>query len=191
MYPQKHFETYYDPHQCIRAFKITPGEYCVTNSGELIVTVSGSCVIACIRDRQQGIGGMYQFMVVNVNEDQPLNQRMENMANAGMDGFIDRLIDMGAEMENLEAKVFGGGNILNGMQRNNVGARSAQFLRTYLANRNILVMADDMLGIYPRKVYFFPETGEVLVKKLKVIKNETILEREQAYSEWLFAGMLA
>ncbi|WP_228375690.1 hypothetical protein [Methylomonas denitrificans] len=166
MYPQKHSETYYDPHQRLRAFKITPGEYCVVNSGEVIVTVLGSCVIACIRDRRQGIGGMYQFMVVNVNEDQPLNRRMENMATAGMDSFIDHLVNMGAEEGRLEAKVFGGGNILNGMQRNNAGARSAQFLRGYLANRNIPVVADDMLDIYPRKVYFFPETGEVLVKKL-------------------------
>jgi chemotaxis protein CheD len=64
-------------------------------------------------------------------------------------------------------------------------------LRTYLANRNIPVTADDMLGIYPRKVYFFPETGEVLVKKLRDIKNETILQREQEYSHRLFARVLA
>lgn len=191
MYPQKYSETYYDPHQRIRACKITPGEYCVTDSGEVIVTVLGSCVIACIRDWRRGIGGMYQFMVVNVNEDQPLNQRMESMASAGMDNFINHLVDRGAEESELEAKVFGGGNILNGMQRNNVGARSAQFLRSYLAGRNIPVLADDMLGIYPRKVYFFPETGEVLVKKLKDIKNETILQREQEYSHRLFARMLA
>lgn len=187
MYPQKRSETYFDPHQRIRAFKITPGEYCVIKSAEVIVTVLGSCVTACIRDRRQGIGGMYHFMVANVNED----QRMENIANAGMDKFINHLVNMGAQAADLEAKVFGGGNILNGLKRDNVGARSAQFLRGYLASRNIPVVADDMLDIYPRKVYFFPETGKVLVKKLKDIKNETILLREQAYSEWLFAGKLA
>lgn len=191
MYPQKFSETYYDPYQRTRAIKISPGEYCVINSGEVIVTVLGSSVTACIRDRRQGIGGMHHFMVANVSEDQPLNQAMETMANAGMDGFINRLIEMGAEEEHLEAKVFGGGNVLNSLQRANLGASSAQFLLTYLADRHIPVVAADMLDIYPRKVYFFPDTGEVLVKKLKQMRNETILLREQAYSDWLFAGKLA
>lgn len=191
MYPQKYTETYYDPYQRARTIKISPGEYCVINSGEVIVTVLGSSVTACIRDTRQGIGGMHHFMVANVNEDQPLNQAMESMASAGMDSFISRLIEMGAEEENLEAKVFGGGNVLNRLQRSNLGASSAQFLLSYLANRCIPVVAADMLDIYPRKVYFFPDTGEVLVKKLKQMKNETILLREQAYSDWLFAGKLA
>ncbi|OQW74004.1 MAG: chemotaxis protein CheD [Proteobacteria bacterium ST_bin11] len=191
MYPLKHTETYYDPYQRLRAIKISPGECCVIDSGELIVTVLGSSVTACIRDSRQRIGGMHHFMVANVSEDQPLNQAMEAMANASMDSFINRLIEMGAEEEYLEAKVFGGGNVLNSLQRANLGASSAQFLMSYLAGRGIPVVAADILDVYPRKVYFFPDTGEVLVKKLKEMKNETVLLREQAYSEWLFAGKLA
>jgi chemotaxis protein CheD len=38
-----------------------------------------------------------------------------------------------------------------------------------------------MLDIYPRKVYFFPQSGRVLVKKLKSAHNDTIIEREKEY----------
>lgn len=189
-YPEKRSSSYFDPYRRVRAVKIVPGEYCVINSGSVIVTVLGSCVTACIRDRRQGIGGMNHFMVANISEGQPLNLSMVNMATAAMDKFLAHLFDMGAEPAHLEAKVFGGGNILNGLHRDNVGARSAQFLHDYLADRNIPVLAADILDIYPRKVYFYPQTGEVLVKKLKGMKNETILQREQEYSERLFAGKL-
>ncbi|MCQ8183027.1 chemoreceptor glutamine deamidase CheD [Methylomonas sp. SURF-1] len=191
MYLKQRSATYFDPYWRTRAQKIIPGEYCVATSGSVIVTVVGSCVTACIRDRDKGIGGMSHFMVANTNEGQPINARLENQAKAAMDKFINHLLDIGAEPHQLEAKLFGGGNVLNGLQRDNVGARSAQFLRNYLAERNIPVIAADMLDIYPRKVYFFPESGKVLVKKLKDIKNETILKREQEYSQRIFAGSLA
>jgi len=50
-----------------------------------------------------------------------------------------------------------------------------------LSELNIPVAAKDLLDIYPRKVYFFPKTGKVLVKKIKQLNNTTIVERESAY----------
>ncbi len=191
MYLKKRSETYFDPYWRTRAQKIVPGEYCLATAGSVIVTVLGSCVTACIRDRHKGIGGMNHIMVANTNEGQPMNARLEHQAVAAMDKFIDHLLDIGAEPHHLEAKVFGGGNILNGLHRDNVGARSAQFLRNYLADRDIPIVAADTLDIYPRKIYFFPESGKVLVKKLKDVKNETILLREQEYSTRIFADSLA
>lgn len=190
MYLQNRSETYFDPYWRTAASKIIPGEYCIAQAGAVIVTVLGSCVTACIRDRVKGIGGMNHFMVANLNEDQPVGERLASLASEGMDKFIQHLLDIGAEAHQLEAKVFGGGNILNHLSRNNVGARSADFLREYLDERNIPIVASDTLDIYPRKVYFFPASGKVLVKKLTDVKNETILIREQEYGNRLLAGAL-
>ena len=38
--------------------KLLPGEYYVTSHDEVIFTVLGSCVSACVRERKLGIGGM-------------------------------------------------------------------------------------------------------------------------------------
>jgi len=81
----------------------------------------------------------------------------------------------------LEAKVFGGGNVLRGLTVQNVGERNAEFVLDYLKMEQIPVIAADLLDIYPRKVYFFPETGLVKVRKIKAIHNSTIMDRESEY----------
>ena len=68
------------------------------------------------------------------------------------------------------------------MTANNVGERNVEFVRDYLATENILVVAEDLLDIYPRKVYYFPATGRVMVKKLRNLHNTTLLDREMEYS---------
>jgi chemotaxis protein CheD len=47
---------------------------------------------------------------------------------------------------------------------------------------NIRILAEDLNDIHPRKVYFFPETGKVLVKKLIQLNNYTLVRREQDYA---------
>jgi chemotaxis protein CheD len=98
-----------------------------------------------------------------------------------MELLINHLLKIGANRNRLEAKVFGGGNVLRGLTVNNVGERNAEFVLDYLHNEGIPIVAQDLLGPYPRKVYFFPNTGKVLIKKIKSIHNSTILDRESEY----------
>ena len=60
---------YYDPHLKTQAAKILPGQYYVTARDLMIVTVLGSCVSACIRDRSTGFGGMNHFMLPEGDDD--------------------------------------------------------------------------------------------------------------------------
>jgi len=102
-----------------------------------------------------------------------------------MEILINDLLKAGARRENLEAKVFGGGNVLRGFVAINVGERNAQFVRNFLRAENIRITAEDLNDIHPRKVYFFPRTGKVLVKKLKQMHNDTLAHREQDYASRL------
>lgn len=174
---------YYDRSFECEAAKILPGEYYYTKKPMLIVTVLGSCVAACIRDRVSGIGGMNHFMLPDGGGD-PANPASTSMRYGAyaMEMLINQILKAGGKRENLEAKVFGGGNVLQGFTHMNVGERNAQFVRTFLRNENIRVLAEDLNDIYPRKVYFFPQTGRVLVKKLKKLNNYTLVKREQDYA---------
>ena len=60
---------YLDNAYGIIAAKILPGEYYVTKENELITTVLGSCISACIRDKESGIGGMNHFMLPVTTSD--------------------------------------------------------------------------------------------------------------------------
>ncbi|MBC3861663.1 chemoreceptor glutamine deamidase CheD [Undibacterium jejuense] len=185
---EEHFATnvYYDRTFDCDAAKILPGEFYFTNKDMLIVTVLGSCVSACIRDRVSGVGGMNHFMLPDTggDADNPVSASMRYGTYA-MEVLINELLKAGAKRENMEAKVFGGGNVLRGFTAINVGERNAKFVLDYLKAERMRVIAEDLNDIYPRKVYFFPKTGKVLVKKLKVEHNDTLKRREQDYASRL------
>ncbi len=176
---------YYDRTFNCEAAKILPGEYYFSGKDMVIVTVLGSCVSACIRDRVSGVGGMNHFMLPDGGDsDSPVSASMRYGTYA-MEILINELLKAGAKRENFEAKVFGGGNVLRGFTAINVGERNAKFVRDYLKMENIRITAEDLIDIHPRKVYFFPHTGKVLVKKLKVVHNETLTQREIEYANKL------
>jgi chemotaxis protein CheD len=185
---EEHFATnvYYDRTFDCDAAKILPGEYYYTCKDMLIVTVLGSCVSACIRDRVTGIGGMNHFMLPDGGNDpdSPVSASMRYGTYA-MEILINDVLKAGARRENLEAKVFGGGHVLRGFVAINVGERNAQFVRQFLKAENIRIVAEDLNDIHPRKVYYFPRTGKVLVKKLKQLNNNTLVNREQDYASRL------
>ena len=173
---------YFDRHFNHEAVKILPGEYYGTTDDTLIVTVLGSCVSVCLRDPIKKIGGMNHFLLPN--DDAVSVTSVSESARYGvfaMELLINQLLKLGAEKRRLEAKVFGGGNVLKGLSINNVGERNAEFILNYLRTESIPVLAKDLLDQYPRKVYFFPYSGEVKVKKIKSLHNSTIIDRESEY----------
>ncbi|HQN64412.1 MAG TPA: chemoreceptor glutamine deamidase CheD [Methylophilus sp.] len=178
---------YYDRTFDCDAAKISPGEYYYTDKDMVIVTVLGSCVSACIRDKVSGVGGMNHFMLPDggkADKDTPVSESMRYGTYA-MEVLINQLLKNGARRENLEAKIFGGGNVLRSFTTMNVGDRNADFVRNYLKEERIKVTGEDLNDIYPRKVYFFPKSGRVLVKKLKQLNNYTLMKREDAYANKL------
>ena len=177
---------YYDRTFDCDAAKILPGEYYYTSKDMLIVTVLGSCVSACIRDRVTGLGGMNHFMLPDGGADagSPVSASARYGTYA-MEVLINDLLKAGARRDNLEAKVFGGGAVLKGFTAINVGERNAAFVQSFLKNEKIRIVAEDLNDIYPRKVYFFPKTGKVLVKKLMQTHNDTLAQRENAYADRL------
>jgi chemotaxis protein CheD len=67
----------------------------------------------------------------------------------------------------------------------NIGERNAEFVAKYLRTERIPVVAEDLKGDCARKIYFFPQTGRVLVKNLRQLHNDTILARETDYRKRL------
>lgn len=175
---------YFDRSFQIEAAKILPGEYYITGRDMLLVTVLGSCVSACIRDTKSGIGGMNHFMLPEGDPHNPLSESARYGGYA-MEVLLNQLIKLGASRNRLEAKVFGGGAVMRGFTLHNVGERNSDFVLEYLAAERIRVVSQDLRDIYPRKVYYFPTTGRVLVKKLKQVHNNTILQREEEYGSRL------
>lgn len=173
------------------AVKVLPGEYFVAEEDLVLVTVLGSCVSACIRDRRRGVGGMNHFMLPdNGREAETLSPSARYGAYA-MEVLINHLLKLGARREQLEAKIFGGGRVMASLAGSDVGPRNVAFVRDYLSREHIPVVAEDLLDIYPRKVYYFPVSGRVMLKKMMHTRNDTVIERERAYADRLSAAPVA
>ncbi len=169
--------------------KLLPGDYYVTLEDELITTVLGSCISACIRDRVLGIGGMNHFMLPEISKQEWLNadERLvgsgTRYGNYAMEHLINVILTNGGKRKNLEVKVFGGGKVLPIMTK--VGVRNIDFVLDYVDAEGMNLIAKDLGDIYPRKVNYYPKTGRVRMKKLKNLHNETIVRRELSYGKAL------
>lgn len=171
---------YFDKRFESRAVKVLPGEYYVTQRNMVLVTVLGSCVTACIRDADSGIGGMNHFMLPEEAGCGVISSSAR-YGTFAMEVLINHLQKLGARRNRLEAKVFGGGAVLESLLSSNVGTRNAEFVLNFLKTEKIPIVAKDLLDSYPRKVYFFPRTGRVMVRKLHRVHNDTLFNREKAY----------
>lgn len=172
---------YFDRHFNCMAARVLPGEYYFTGTDMAILTVLGSCVSACIRDRETGMGGMNHFMLPSGGDgDGPASASMRYGAMA-MEILINQLLKAGARRERLEAKVFGGGRVLSGMAALNVGERNALFVRDYLRAEKIPIVGTDLNDIHPRKLAYFPKSGRALVRKLESAGSR-VTRSEQLYS---------
>lgn len=175
----------WDKENNVIAARILPGEYYVTTQDEMVTTVLGSCISACIRDKELGIGGMNHFMLPETNK-QKLNAGAEHVVgnatrygNYAMEHLINDILANGGKRKNLEVKLFGGGKILPTL--GDVGQNNIDFALEYVDTEALRLVSQDLGDIYPRKVVYFPKTGKVKMKKVKDLHNETIVSREKEY----------
>jgi len=183
----EHVNRFWDPVHQQFAAKITPGQYYVTDRHELVGTVLGSCVSACVRDPALGLGGMNHFMLPSRGA-----QHFDHMETAdeaarygthAMELLINALLKQGARRDRLEFKLVGGGAVLRNMT--DVGQRNIEFVLKFLENEGFDMRASDLGDVLPRKVLYFPQTGRMLVKKLRDLHNDTVLKREITYRSQL------
>lgn len=167
-------------HQVFAA-RVLPGQYYVSDScQEMISTVLGSCIAACIRDTRLNIGGLNHFMLPEGDSGDGMAARYGAYA---MEHLINDILKLGGRRDSLEVKLFGGGKILQGLS--DVGQKNIRFVRDYLRTEGISVVAEDLGGEFSRKINYFPTTGRVLVKRLAAVQTISLQEQEVAYSRSL------
>ena len=171
---------FYDAHFKNDAVKILPGEYFVHDEDLLIMTTLGSCIAACLWDRNARIGGMNHFMLPESGGGALDSGRYGSYA---MELLINELLKRGATRATLEAKVFGGGQVISGMSTMNVGERNTAFVLEYLKTERIPVVSKDVMDVYPRKVCFLPHCGKAMVKRLSPANAEALVAQDRAAAQ--------
>jgi chemotaxis protein CheD len=167
--------------------KVLPGEFYVSMQDELVSTVLGSCVSACVFDARRRIGGMNHFMLPAASGAEgaarddwsPVVGRAARYGNDAMEQLINAILRAGGQRGDLEVKVFGGGRVL--AQMTDVGQRNIDFVRRYVQTERLRLTAEDLGDVYPRQVQFFPTTGRVRVRQLRRSHDAVLVDDERRY----------
>ena len=162
--------------------KVTAGEFYVSIEPVQIMTVLGSCVSACIRDPDCGVGGINHFMLPVGDSDSADSwggneSAINRFGNYAMESLIDAVLALGGARDRLEIKLFGGGHVLD--INSNVGQKNVDFVLAYLAAEGLPVVSMDVGHDYARKVVYEPSSGRARMKKLRRIYNGYVAQAER------------
>jgi chemotaxis protein CheD len=176
---------FFDAATAVWMMKVFPGEFYITKeTNEVLVTVLGSCVSACIRDPVVGVGGMNHFMLPQHGSGAWGNDlKSTRFGNFAMEKLINELIKAGCMRERMEIKVFGGGNVTD--SSNAVGSENAKFILTYLKAEGLKCAASDLGGTLPRRIHYYPSTGRVVRRLLGISERYSIDREEHDYGSRL------
>ena len=172
---------FYDAASASWMVKVFPGEFFVTSkSDEVLVTVLGSCVSACIRDHRTGVGGMNHFMLPHSRAGHWAGDlQSTRFGNFAMEKLINELMKAGCSRDSLEIKVFGGGNVTD--TNNAIGTENAQFILRYLEAEGLRCVAQDLGGQLPRRIQYSPATGKVARRLLGTGESYAVARDETEY----------
>ena len=169
--------------------KVFPGEYYVTGKAdEVLITVLGSCVSACIRDPLIGVGGMNHFMLPQSHSGKwGADAEPTRFGNFAMEKLINELIKGGCSRDRMEIKVFGGGNVIDSISNRPVGTQNAEFVLHFLEAEGLRCAVQDLGGQYPRRIHYSPATGRVVRRLLGTGDTHVITREETEYAARLLA----
>lgn len=175
---------YFDQRFNARIINVAPGGQALASTkGEVLSTVLGSCVAACLRDPGLELGGMNHFLLPGDGGADASSPDDMRFGVTSMELLINALLKRGAMRSRLEAKVFGGAAMIGERSESSVGARNAAFVLRFLAREGIPIAAQDLGGTSPRRANYEPATGRAWVNRLAPLRAEAIAEDEQAYRQ--------
>jgi len=164
---------------------IDPGEFYVSKKQEVISTLLGSCVAACLYDPVNKIIGMNHFLLAYRHHahNMPLIETEEaRYGMYAMELLINEMMKKGANKLNLKAKCFGGGNVLHLREdranSQTVGDVNIEFIKSFLKQESIPIVGACLGGDYGRNVHFVGDDFSVYIKRIET-NQEKQLEKEE------------
>jgi chemotaxis protein CheD len=161
--------------------KVKPGgQHVSCKEKEVIATVLGSCVAACIWDPVVELGGMNHFMLP-YDEDGLWSgaSRALRYGNHAMDALINEMLAGGAVKRRMQVKFFGGANVMaTAAKMGGVGDDNCRFAQEYAVAEKLNVVSTDLGGSRGRRIMFDPVTGKAWRRLIKSTALDEITTQE-------------
>lgn len=145
-----------------KSYYLYPSKLIATKTETKVITVLGSCVAVCIHDKVKNIGGINHYMLPLWNGRDLPSPKYGNIA---IEKLIDKMVSLGSEKKNLEAKIFGGGDVIKVENKMfNIGIRNIEIAKKILSEQEIPVINQSTGTNSGRKILFNTKTGKVKMK---------------------------
>jgi chemotaxis protein CheD len=147
-----------------------------------ITTILGSCVSVCLWDPVLKFGGINHYVLPYWNGNGLASTRYGNVA---IENLIGKMCELGSKKQNLRAKVFGGSMLLNiGSESHfRIGHLNSRLAFSMLKDERIEVLSHNVGGGVGRKIVFYTDSGDVLMKYVKATIPELLTNTYPAQPE--------
>ena len=148
---------------------LLPGTLYIAKSKAEIITILGSCVSVCLCDVFSYICGINHYLLPFSNGNSPSSLKYGDIA---IPKLIEETLEAGAGKNNLAAKVFGGGAVIQtyGRERSalNVGRQNIEIAFDLLDDNDIKIINYDVGGFAGRKIKMSTDNFEIELKRIKM-----------------------
>lgn len=146
-------------------YYLFPATLFVTKEPYLISTILGSCVSVCLWDHELKYGGINHFMLPLWNGKGLASPKFGNIA---IKKLYEKMLEIGCNKDNIIAKVFGGGEILQTTNYQfSIGERNIDIAKESLRELNIPISGISVGGINGRKIIFDTKIGSVSMRYIE------------------------
>jgi chemotaxis protein CheD len=144
---------------------LKPGEMYFAETPAQVITVLGSCVTIILHHRRLRLGAIcHALLPAGACDEDGLRY-----LNCAMHEMLDLFLIRGIPGREIEAKLFGGGDVLmsSGSGGKTVGQQNIEAALELVENESLKLISCDLGGVSGRKISFRTDTGQVLLKRLK------------------------
>lgn len=177
---------YFDQNFEVTVVKLYSGDCYVSSvQDEMLVTILGSCIAACVRDPVARVAGMNHFLLPG----DPSSSTQSDGARYGafaMEQLFNKLMAAGGRKDRFEIKLFGGGNVIESSAL--IGTRNIAFVKDFLKREGLSIAAHDLGGDQPRRIHYFSADGRVMMRKLQRKEDMRVISEEKQYQTALVAA---
>jgi len=170
---------YFDRQRQAWMVRVVQGNYQVTSDPSVIYhTILGSCISACIRDPLAGIGGMNHFLLPSgdTSAAEMASGAASRYGTYAMELLVNAILSRGGSRSRLEVKLFGGGNVVKGIE--GMGHKNADFIEEFVKLEKLHVASKHLRGDAARRVEYNPHTGKARMLLVSTDATEAVVREE-------------
>ncbi|MFS4458426.1 chemotaxis protein CheB [Bdellovibrio sp. HCB2-146] len=144
----------------MNTYYLFPGKAAAFKEETIISTLLGSCVAVALHDPTTGIGGLNHYLLPEVMPNETPNTRYGQFA---IPFLIDECVRLGANRSKLQAKIYGGGNVISVSQLGDgIGKRNIEVAEQMLKAASIPILERNVAGESARTIKLNTSTFDVL-----------------------------